>query len=158
MSVCLLSVRGERDVAKDLAQEVFLRAFQGLAGLSEAGRLRPWLLAITRNVCRDHASRRSRELEQLEAFALEQALDLDAAEVEDPNGRVQAVRRLLAEIADPRVKEIVGLKYGEPEHTTRQIAERLGIPHGTVTVKLMRFRAAAKRTLVRMLLESEVRA
>jgi DNA-directed RNA polymerase specialized sigma24 family protein len=45
------------------------------------------------------------------------------------------------------------LKCGEPEHTTREIAARLGVPHGTVTSRLVRFRAAIKRELLRAMLE-----
>jgi len=61
------------------------------------------------------------------------------------------VRRVLAHVADKRLREIVQLKYGDREHTTRQIAEKLSIPHGTVTVKLMRFRATIRRDLCREL-------
>ena len=58
-------------------------------------------------------------------------------------------------LAAPLVHQIAMLKYREPEHTTRQIAEQLGIPHGTVTVKLMRFRAAVRRELACELLDAE---
>ena len=63
------------------------------------------------------------------------------------------VQQILEGVPDPTLKQIVTLKYGEPEHTTREISASLGIPHGTVTVKLMRFRDAVKRELCRRLVE-----
>ncbi len=154
MSLCLCLTGGDREASKDLTQESFIRAFRSLNSLSDPARLEPWLYTIARNVCRDHLKRFARERDRLEAFAIERAMDIEPTEPVDAEARTRAVRELLAEVDDPRVKEIVELKYGEPEHTTRQIAEHLGIPHGTVTVKLMRFRAAAKRSLLRKLLDA----
>lgn len=156
MSLCLCLTSGDREASRDLTQETFIRAFRGLHGLSDPQRSKPWLLTIARNVCRDHAARAARERGQLAAFAIEQALELDPPESDDRERRTVVVRELLAEISDPRVKEIVELKYGDPEHTTKEIAQHLDIPHGTVTVKLMRFRTAAKRRLLRRLLDAGV--
>jgi RNA polymerase sigma-70 factor (ECF subfamily) len=158
MRLCLVSTGVDRDGAKDLAQEVFVRAFRSLDTLSDPGRMRSWLFAIARNVCRDRAARERRYREILDSLAIEQQLDLDRDDPLEREARISAVARVIGQVMDPKLKEIVKLKYGEPEHTTREIAERLGIPHGTVTVKLMRFRAAAKRDLVRALLDTEVEA
>lgn len=42
-----------REVVADVVQEVFLRALDGLAGLRDPERFRPWLLAIARNAAAD---------------------------------------------------------------------------------------------------------
>jgi RNA polymerase sigma-70 factor (ECF subfamily) len=51
---------GARDDARDVAQEVFLRAFKYLHRLDVQKPMEPWLMRITVNVCRDAARRRQR--------------------------------------------------------------------------------------------------
>jgi RNA polymerase sigma-70 factor (ECF subfamily) len=51
---------GTRDDARDVAQEVFLRAFKYLHRLDLQKPMEPWLMRITVNVCRDTARRRQR--------------------------------------------------------------------------------------------------
>jgi RNA polymerase sigma factor (sigma-70 family) len=45
----------------DIVQEVFARALEGLPGLRDPARFRPWLLSIARNACIDHGRIRSRD-------------------------------------------------------------------------------------------------
>jgi RNA polymerase sigma-70 factor (ECF subfamily) len=51
---------GSRDDARDVVQEVFLRAFKYLHRADPQKPLEPWLLRIAVNVCRDAARRRGR--------------------------------------------------------------------------------------------------
>jgi RNA polymerase sigma-70 factor, ECF subfamily len=153
MGYCLLSANGDREKAKDLLQETFARAFRSLDGLAEPERFQGWLFTIAANVCRSEGEKQQRHRKALDALALEREADLPP---EDPAGRerrIALVQKVLADVPDPTLRQIVNLRYGEPEHTTRAIAAELGIPHGTVTVKLMRFRDAARRELCRLLLE-----
>jgi RNA polymerase sigma-70 factor (ECF subfamily) len=48
-------ILGRRDEARDVAQEVFLRAFKYLHRLDLKKPVEPWLVRITVNVCRDAA-------------------------------------------------------------------------------------------------------
>ena len=149
---CACAADGDRSRADDLVQETLIRAFKGLSHLRDRERLRSWLFAIAANVCRDAgaATARARRLEQALALEVEPHEDDDKLVREH---RIRKVAELLDEVEDPKVRAIVQLRYREPEHTTRQIAEKLGIPHGTVTVTLVRFRARIKGELVRMLME-----
>src|SRR5688572_29103454 len=52
---------GVRDDARDVAQEVFLRAFKYLHRLDLQKPMEPWLIRITVNVCRDVGRRRQRQ-------------------------------------------------------------------------------------------------
>ena len=54
---------GNRTDADDVAQEAFLRAFQGLNNLRECAKFGPWLLSIARNLGNSLAARRKREAE-----------------------------------------------------------------------------------------------
>jgi RNA polymerase sigma-70 factor (ECF subfamily) len=51
---------GARDEARDVAQEVFLRAFKYLHRLDLEKPIEPWLMRITVNACRDAARRKQR--------------------------------------------------------------------------------------------------
>jgi RNA polymerase sigma-70 factor, ECF subfamily len=51
---------GARDDARDVAQEVFLRAFKYLHRLDLQKPVEPWLMGITVNVCRDAVRQRQR--------------------------------------------------------------------------------------------------
>jgi RNA polymerase sigma-70 factor (ECF subfamily) len=51
---------GTRDDARDVAQDVFLRAFKYLHRLDVHKPMEPWLVRITVNVCRDSARARQR--------------------------------------------------------------------------------------------------
>lgn len=149
MSYCTIATRGDRDAAQDLVQEVFVRAFRSLDRLSDPAKLRSWMFAIAANVVRSRMSGDSRRAEVLALYALDQ--DVDAEDKGEREARIARVRALIDGVDDPVLRRMVELKYGEPEHTTRAIADVLAVPHGTVTVKLMRFRARIKAKLALML-------
>ena len=154
MGYCLLSTHGDREQAMDLTQDTFTRAFKSLHRVDEPERFAGWLFTIAANVCHSHGAAEQRRRQVMSLFELEAQADRpDDKEMREQ--RIAAVQRLLASVDDPLLQQIVTLKYSEPEHTTRQIAEQLGIPHGTVTVKLMRFRAAVRRELAWELLDAE---
>ena len=153
MGYCLLACSGDRERARELTQETFLRALTSLRQLQESKRFRSWLYSIAANLCRGLGMQEARRRELLAVAQL----SLDVAPLEDEprerEARIALVQRLLSRVEDPSVRAVVSLKYGEPEHTTREIAARLGLPHGTVTSKLVRFRAAINRELLRAMLE-----
>jgi RNA polymerase sigma-70 factor, ECF subfamily len=156
MAYCSAAAGWNRERARDFAQETFARSFAALSRLSEPEKFRGFLFTVAANVCRTRGAQDARR-RVLEVLGLE--VDAPAPEASDAcarEERIAAVQQVLAHIADDRVREIVKLKYCEPEHTTRQIAELLAMPHGTVTVKLMRFRAAARRELVKVLATEEM--
>jgi len=153
MGYCLLACNGDRDRARELTQETFLRALSSLRQLQQSERFRSWLFSIAANLCRGFGTQEARRRELLAVVQL----SLDGIPMEEEprerEARIAVVRGLLSRVEDPGVRAVVSLKYGEPEHTTREIALRLGIPHGTVTSKLVRFRAAINRELLRAMLE-----
>src|SRR5262249_5597666 len=121
--------------------------------LKEWDRFRSWLFSIAANLCRSSGVQDARRRELLTIAQLSLEADQAGDEPRERESRIAVVQRLLSKIEDPDVRAVVSLKYGEPEHTTREIAARLGLPHGTVTSRLVRFRAAIKRELLRAMLE-----
>ena len=158
MLYCAVSARGDSERARDLAQEVWARTFQSIGSINPQA-FRAFLATVTRNVCRTRGAQelRRRTIEFLVDFELfetdetDQELEAKAAREE----RIEAVQRLIANVRDPCMQEIARLKYLDPEHTADEIARLLGMPRGTVLVKLMRFRTAIRCELFSMLLADE---
>jgi RNA polymerase sigma factor (sigma-70 family) len=55
------SATGNLSKSEELAQETFIRAWKGLAGLKEPGKFRGWLCTIARNVVKTSIKQRSRD-------------------------------------------------------------------------------------------------
>jgi RNA polymerase sigma-70 factor, ECF subfamily len=89
-------IRGA-EVADDLAQEVFLRAFRRLDSfqLPETGSMRPWLLGIARNLLLEHL-RSPVRLESRRPADLETALDTRQLEGGTPRDPMEVERRIHA--------------------------------------------------------------
>lgn len=133
--------------AEDAAQECYLRAFRHFETF-RGGPIKPWLLAILRNVCRAEYARRG-------ALAAVTTESLDAAEDcvealwgndrETPESLVlrrldgETVRRLLAELPDPSREVLVLREINELSY--REIVDVIGVPVGTVMSRLARARA-----------------
>ncbi len=145
MAYCLVSTHGDRAAAMDLLQEIFGRAFVGLSGLGAPERFKGWLFTIAANVCRSRGEQEANRRALLEGFAMQ--LSEGAAADEDPaerERRIARVRELVADVEDEATRAVLTAHYVTGE-ATRDIATRLSVPHGTVTVKLMRFRDRLKR-------------
>lgn len=127
-----LAQRLARDggAADDLLQELWLRAWT--RGPADPKRRGPWLVRVLTNLSRkQHRSERRRaRREQVRELAADARKSPAADEVAE---RIEAQRLLLgalAELEEPFRSTLV-LRY-QDELTPAQIAERLGIPPGTV--------------------------
>jgi RNA polymerase sigma factor (sigma-70 family) len=155
---CAVSARGDRDRALDLAQEVWGRTFEALRGVNPLT-FRGFLATVTRNVCR------TRGAQELRRRTIELLVDFEVFEMNGTSDeleakaarklRIQLVQGVIANMRDPCAQEMARLKYLEPEHTVDEIAQKLGMPRGTVCVKLQRFRAAITGELLAALLADE---
>ena len=134
--------------AEDAAQECYLRAFRHFETF-RGGPIKPWLLAILRNVCRAEYARRGALAGMLSESldtAAEQSVDGLWAEAEgSPEaqtlGRLdgETVRRLVAELPDHFREAIVLREINDLSY--REIADVVGVPVGTVMSRLARGRA-----------------
>ncbi len=140
-----LRTLGSREDAEDASQEVFMKAYAGIAGFRSESRFSVWLYQITNNVCIDMLRRR-RETVSLSR----ETEDGDEAELDLPDERfdpaVLTERREVRELVagalrqlpdDARqiflLREVAGQSYAE-------IAETLRIDIGTVKSRIFRAR------------------
>jgi RNA polymerase sigma-70 factor (ECF subfamily) len=62
----IYDMTGKRDVAEELAQETFVRAYKGLGGLHDAEKLSTWLFGIARNCALEHFRAHRRDVNKVE--------------------------------------------------------------------------------------------
>jgi RNA polymerase sigma-70 factor, ECF subfamily len=120
----------DQDVADDLTQETYLRAFRSLPGFAARASARTWLLGIARHVCADHI----RTLQRRRRLAGR----LPAPETEPDHAGLLGAADLIHRLNDERrgafvLTQVVGLSYA-------QVAEIEGVPVGTIRSRVARAR------------------
>ena len=127
--------------AEDIAQDALLRAWRRRSTLREADRRNQWLATIVRNEAfRQHARVRPDPIGTIETHeGAEDAQVLATVERAD----LHAALKVLSE----KDRELLELRYSE-DLTQSAIAARLGIPEGTVKVRLHRARNKLRRAYV----------
>jgi RNA polymerase sigma-70 factor, ECF subfamily len=142
----VLRMVGDRALAEDLTQEIFLRIYQGLAGFSLRCRFTTWLFQVAKNRVLDEL--RARERKPQAFVTLD---DLPPLEVVDaPPERVEAIDAVWRAVAElnPDLKmalllrDIVGLSYTE-------IADALEITLATVKWRIFKAREEVQLALAR---------
>jgi RNA polymerase sigma-70 factor, ECF subfamily len=142
----VLRMVGDRALAEDLSQEIFLRIYQGLPGFSLRCRFTTWLFQVAKNRVLDEL--RARERKPQSSLTLD---DLPPLEVVDaPPERVETIDAVWRAVAalNPDLKmalllrDIVGLSYTE-------IADSLEITLATVKWRIFKAREEVQLALVR---------
>ncbi len=150
--VCSIVVTVMRDIdaSEDVAQEVFLAAWQGIRRLRNAASFLPWLRQLARNqahACLRAQRRRRRRLEYADA-ALARAADPSPAASEDLVSAEE--KQVLTDVIDSLpedAREIVTLYYRE-DRSARQVAELLDLSEAAVKKRLERARAMVRQALM----------
>ena len=148
-----LHLLGDKDLAEDMAQEAFLRAFQRLTLFDpNKGSFSTWLMTLTTRLCLNALKRRGLEQQWIaeqegETFELAE-LGEDALSPEEEwwaAERRLVIRKLLSTM-HPMQRAILLLRYGE-EMSIQEIAQVLQVPIGTVKAWLFRGREVLRRKL-----------
>ncbi len=152
----------DRDLAEDIAQETFLRAYKSASRYRQISKFSTWLYTIAINLCRNELRRRKFKMLSLEGMAerddddklrvdiadekLKPDLDFERRET----GRLvrEAVAKLPEKFKTPLVlRDIQELSYEE-------IGEILNLPEGTVKSRINRGRLRVKEILKPLLRET----
>ncbi len=153
---------GDRDLASDVGQQVFLRLYTSLKAMSFQSEkpLKPWLFQVAHNCCIDEIRRRKRQaisfsylMGDEDDVLLPAIVDIpdpeplaeDVVEHQDLQNAIQnAIESLPA-----RFRAIVAMRYAS-QLPFSEIAQVLGIPEGTAKTYFQR-----SKNLLRKALEKE---
>jgi len=142
----ILRLTGDRALAEDLTQEVFLRVFQGLPGFSLRSRFTTWLFQVAKNRVLDEfraLDRRPRALVALEDIPPLEVVDAPAERSETIDSVWRAVEALNPDLKMALLlRDVVGLSYAE-------IAETLEITLATVKWRIYKAREEVQLALQR---------
>ena len=125
-------------IAEEVVQEALLRAWKSLDALREDDAAKPWLLTIVRRENARYFERK--RLETVDIDGLSPAQSAMLAEKEDENVDVmrQAIFKLDEDYREPLVLQVL------MGHSTKEIAELMGIKPGAVLTRLHRARIKLK--------------
>jgi RNA polymerase sigma-70 factor (ECF subfamily) len=141
------------DEAADIAQEVFIRAYQSFARFDARSSLRTWLFRIAYNLCIDRARRLKRTPDEasLDVMGEDDAV-FDVPDARwDPetlvlDGELRAVvDRGLAEMSD-KLRTVL-LLHDKEDFAYDEIAQTLDVPIGTVKSRLFLARAHLQKVV-----------
>jgi RNA polymerase sigma-70 factor (ECF subfamily) len=139
-------VGGDRALAEDLTQEVFLRVYQGLPKFSLRSKFTTWLFQVTKNRVLDElraSERRPRALVALDDIAPLEVLDQPVERLEEIDALWRAVENLSTDLKMALLlRDVVGLSYTE-------IADSLEITLATVKWRIYKAREEVQIALVR---------
>lgn len=108
---------GDRGLAEDLTQEVFLRVHQSLPGFSFRSKFTTWLFQVTKNRVFDEYRARERRPKTVELDSVRPLVaDTPAESFETVEALWRAIERLDVVLKAPLLlRDVVGLSYSEIE-------------------------------------------
>jgi RNA polymerase sigma factor CnrH len=150
---------GDREMAEDLAQEVFLRAHLFLRQLDPPRRFPAWVSRVARNLAIDWKRRGQTASCLLSMIPLEDAMervpDMRSADPREQSAGAQEREIIRHAILDlpPAQREVVLLHHCE-DLSQPEIARRLGVSQSSVSRRLSAARARLQRALDPVLRET----
>jgi RNA polymerase sigma-70 factor (ECF subfamily) len=144
---------GKHDEAEDLTQDIFLKIFKALATFDRRANVQTWIISISRNLCIDHYRSVRKERQTI-------ARDIDARDLQPASGDrgphavaehqdLRAMLRQALETLPSTLRTAVVLRDLQ-ELSYQEIADRLGLPEGTVKSRINRGRIELAHQLKRL--------
>jgi RNA polymerase sigma-70 factor (ECF subfamily) len=142
----VLRLVGDRSLAEDLTQEVFLRVFQGLPKFSLRSKFTTWMFQVTKNRVLDELrahERRPRAVVALEDIPPLEVVDAPFERVEAIDAVWRGVEQLSVDLKMALLlRDVVGLSYTE-------IADSLEVTLATVKWRIYKAREEVQIALER---------
>ena len=142
----------DREEARDVAQEAFIRIYRNLSGLKAGGNFAAWALRITRNCAIDRLRHLKARPPLDDAQVDEQVLISETYSAPDVEAMMNERQRLLYRALDLMsnvnremilLKDVQGLRQ-------REIADILSLPLGTVKTRSCRARVELARRILEL--------
>ena len=138
-----LRMMNHSEDAKDISQEVFLKAYRNIGNFDERSQFSTWIYRITANTCIDEMRKRKGR----QSFSLEEELESEEGSMlreEQKSEILQALESLSPEHKVAVIlRDIKGLSYEE-------IAEILELTLGTVKSRISRGRNQLKQEILKL--------
>lgn len=134
----------DTNVAEEVVQEALLRAWKSLDALREDNAAKPWLLTIVRRENARFFERKRLDTVDIDSLTPSQSAML--AEKDDSEIRHvrEAIYRLDEDYREPLVLQVL------MGHSTKEIAELMGLKQGAVLTRLHRARLKLKDVIEEM--------
>jgi RNA polymerase sigma factor (sigma-70 family) len=145
LRAAILRETADPDLADEIAQDAFLRAWERRAQYRPGTSPRAWLLTIARTQLIEHQRRQVRDRRHLKDLVRQELLRKSPGgdEARGQSARLDALRMCLAEI-NPDHKELLDLVHGKGL-TTEAAAQELGIGPPACRQRLSRLQRRLRR-------------
>ena len=144
---------GKHDEAEDLTQDIFLKIFRALGTFDRRANFQTWIISISRNLCIDHYRSVRKERQTI-------AREVDTSDLQPASNdrgpyhaaEHQDLRVLLKQALQtlPLTLRTAVVMRDLQELSYQEIADRLGLPEGTVKSRINRGRIELARQLRRL--------
>lgn len=149
------SILGDSEVAKDAAQEAFIRVYRALGKFEGRSSFYTYLYRITTNVCLTFAQREQRRPDRVSIEGMQEASDMTLDRflgTDEPQNDIERIglREEIQKVLDylsPEHRAVVVLKDIEG-FSQEEIADVLDVSVGTVKSRLSRARARLRDLLL----------
>ena len=138
-----LRMMNHSEDAKDISQEVFLKAYRNIGNFDERSQFSTWIYRITANTCIDEMRKRKGR----QSFSLEEELESEEGSMQREEQKSEILQALESLSPEHKVavilRDIKGLSYEE-------IAEILELTLGTVKSRISRGRNQLKQEILKL--------
>jgi RNA polymerase sigma-70 factor, ECF subfamily len=144
---------GKHDEAEDLTQDIFLKIFKALNTFDRRANFQTWIISISRNLCIDHyrSVRKERQTiaRDVDSNDLQPATTDRGPYAQAEHQDLRAQLRQALETLPITLRTAVVLRDLQ-ELSYQEIADRLGLPEGTVKSRINRGRIELAHQLKRV--------
>ena len=144
---------GKHDEAEDLTQDIFLKIFKALGTFDRRANFQTWIISISRNLCIDHyrSVRKERQTiaRDVDSSDLQPATPERGPYAQAEHQDLRAQLRTALEALPLTLRTAVVLRDLQ-ELSYQEIADRLGLPEGTVKSRINRGRIELAHQLRRV--------
>lgn len=139
-----ISMVKDLDTAKDLTQEILIKAFLSLSKFEGKAKFSTWLYMITYNYCIDYLRKKKKTLEKEQDFEV-----IEDIAQEDENDEKEVLEMEIGRLADlleriPTEDKSMLLMYYQDDMAIKDLQEHFGLGASAVKMRLSRARAKIK--------------
>lgn len=131
----LCKMTGDRDLAEEALQEVFVKVWRGVGSYDESkGKFVAWLVTMSRNAAVDLIRKQKKPSVPLDEIAEVESTDSSVEETAEWQEKSEQIHQAVQHLSEEQQKMVQLFYFKGYTHET--IAEKCGIPLGTVKSRI----------------------